>query len=168
MHVPPTFKQYLPTITVPEHGNYPSVLDSIPGGRFASIVDVEDQEYQVYERTGNYWTEYARYPCSTGKNPGPKQYAGDHKTPEGILRISKIQDSHDWINDGKTYGKWFCRAEETIDGRIYKGIGIHGTNEESALGSPASLGCIRLKNATVDSLVQNGVLAPGAYVAVVH
>jgi lipoprotein-anchoring transpeptidase ErfK/SrfK len=34
------------------------------------------------------------------------------------------------------------------------GIGIHGTTDESSIGTTASLGCIRMKNADVERLVE--------------
>jgi len=90
-------------------------------------------------------------PCATGRREGQKTKVGDMRTPEGAFRVQQIQDASFWqpYVDKKTgdtigYGPYFIR----IDTGNWKGIGIHGTDEnhEHEIGTNASHGCIRLKN----------------------
>ena len=98
----------------------------------------------------------AAFPVACGKNIGQKQKPGDNKTPEGVFRISQIQDSSKWghdFNDGKgfirhAYGPWFMRLST---GR-HQGIGIHGTHDPLSIGTRATEGCIRLRNDDLEKL----------------
>ncbi len=83
-----------------------------------------------------------------GKNYGDKQMEGDMKTPEGRFSVSEIVDARLWTHDfgdGKgeikgAYGSHFIRLETPP----HTGIGIHGTHDESSIGTRATEGCIRL------------------------
>lgn len=97
------------------------------------------------------------FPVALGKMPGDKERVGDNRTPEGEFFISRIHDSRAWVhdfNDGKgpiagAYGPWFLRLEtsgtQTRSGRSWTGIGIHGTHDETSIGTMATEGCIRLR-----------------------
>ena len=104
------------------------------------------------------------YLIALGKNPGDKQKVGDKCTPEGDFVIEKIQVSSYWeydFGDGKgsikAYGPWFIRLEtnatQTLSGKTWTGIGIHGTHEEDSIGTHASRGCIRMHNEELVELV---------------
>jgi len=104
------------------------------------------------------------FPVAIGKNEGDKERAGDLKTPEGTFIISEIRNSISWVhdfNDGKgkikgAYGPWFFRlnteSTRTLSGKTWIGIGIHGTNDESSIGTRISEGCIRLRNQDIEEL----------------
>jgi len=106
------------------------------------------------------------YIVALGKNPEDKTRVGDNATPLGIFYIVKIEDSSLWthdFNDGKgeiegAYGPFFLRlktgAEETLSGKEWKGIGIHGTHDNSSIGTNASEGCIRMKNQELVDLIR--------------
>lgn len=118
---------------------------------------------------------YKRYGCATGMNTGDKQRPGDHRTPFswGYVMAS-IPGAEPWtpseyvpfvvdevvyaghwthdFGDGKgeiagAYGPWFISLNTGWDG-----IGIHGTHDENSIGTNASEGCIRLRNADVQEL----------------
>lgn len=104
------------------------------------------------------------YPIATGKNPGDKQKVGDCRTPLGNFMIEKIEDATCWqydFGDGngyvKAYGKWFIRLQtnqqQTLSGYSWSGIGIHGTHDESSIGTLASRGCLRMHNKDLIELV---------------
>ncbi|MFH1649527.1 MAG: L,D-transpeptidase [Candidatus Woesearchaeota archaeon] len=165
----PLYKAPIPTYSVP--AAHIALLESIPDS-VASIVDVPAQKLIVYKKSNTGWNETGEYECSTAKDTFPKERSGDNRTPEGILRISEVQNSKDWTffdtetGDTLKYGNYFCRSEDTLDGRHFKGIGIHGTNREDILGTPASHGCIRLQNNTLETLVDDGILKQGRFVGV--
>ena len=118
---------------------------------------------------------YKSYGCATGMNTGDKQRPGDHRTPFswGYIMAS-IPGAEPWtpseyvpfvvdevvyaghwthdFGDGKgeiagAYGPWFISLNTGWDG-----IGIHGTHDENSIGTNASEGCIRLRNADVQEL----------------
>lgn len=97
-----------------------------------------------------------RFPVAVGKYYGNKQRSGDMKTPEGDFSIQQIQPASDWghdFGDGKgwipnCYGNWFIRLKTPP----HRGIGIHGTHAPESIGTRATEGCIRLRNADLDSL----------------
>lgn len=78
------------------------------------------------------------------------------KTPEGIFRISDIEDSSKWEYDFKdgygqiegAYGPWFLRLK--VPG--HKGIGIHCTHKPESIGTRDTEGCIRLPNSDIEDL----------------
>lgn len=93
------------------------------------------------------------YGISVAVNRGPKQVAGDHKTPEGKFRINELLYAkglkHDF-HDGKgpikdAYGPWFLR----LDVPGFRDIGIHGTPFPESIGSRATEGCVRMRNADI-------------------
>lgn len=96
---------------------------------------------------------FKRYRVATGK------FA---KTPVGTFKIEdKIPDPPWWRPDGKVipFGdkenilgtRWMAIAA-TGDTPPAKGYGIHGTWDDSSIGSQASAGCIRMKNSDVEEL----------------
>jgi lipoprotein-anchoring transpeptidase ErfK/SrfK len=105
-----------------------------------------------------------KYQVAVGKNPGDKVNAGDKRTPEGNFYITRIEDSRTWTHDfgdGKgqikgAYGPWFLRLytgkDSTKSGKGWIGYGIHGTHDDSSIGTLASEGCIRLHNKDIREL----------------
>ncbi|MBA4319890.1 MAG: L,D-transpeptidase [Flavobacterium sp.] len=101
-----------------------------------------------------------QFKVATGKNFGDKIKKGDCKTPEGVFAIEEVVDASTWTHDFKdddlgtiagAYGPYFIRLK--VNGQ--KGIGIHGTHDNSSLGKRASEGCIRLNNKDLSALVMN-------------
>ena len=96
------------------------------------------------------------YGIACAVNYGPKKVAGDHKTPEGKFKINELLNAkglkHDF-HDGKgpirdAYGPWFLR----LDVPGFRDIGIHGTPFPESIGSRATEGCIRMRNADIIDL----------------
>lgn len=93
------------------------------------IIDKQKMKLTVHDLNGK---EAESFPVGCGKAFGDKIEEGDNRTPEGIFRISDIQDSSNWkhdFGDGKgevkgAYGKYFLR----LSAFPHKGIGIHGTH----------------------------------------
>jgi lipoprotein-anchoring transpeptidase ErfK/SrfK len=98
------------------------------------------------------------YPVAVGTNLGDKEKVGDLKTPEGTFGVVTIEDAsawkYDFEDDGKgpvdgAYGPWFVRLKVTN----HKGIGIHGTHDNTTIGKRVSHGCIRMKNEDLQEIV---------------
>ena len=137
-----------------------------------------DEQMLYHRRHTGVWHEY---PVSTATN-GPGNKEGSFCTPTGRHRIAqKIGDGfpimtsfrgripsgiydpecddpkRDWILtrilwlSGCETGKNLRGAVDTHDRYIY----IHGTHEEEKIGSPASHGCIRMRNADVLELFEH-------------
>lgn len=104
---------------------------------------------RVYDATGR---ELCCYPIACGRNVGNKRRQGDMRTPVGLFKVQEILDAHTWTHDFKdgkgvirgAYGPYFVRL---LTG--HKGIGIHGTHDESSIGTLVTEGCIRLHNANI-------------------
>lgn len=117
------------------------------------IVDKAKMKLSVYDKNGE---EVESFPIGCGQNFGNKIEEGDNRTPEGIFRISDIQDSSNWkhdFGDGKgeikgAYGNYFLR----LSASPHKGIGIHGTHLPNSIGTRCTEGCIRLRNEDIAKL----------------
>lgn len=143
-------------------------------GTYVLVIDPAIQQARIYRVS---LEEKIRYPVSTGKVPGKKVRGGDNKTPENDLgesfKIIQIQNSKNWIYHGEhAYGPYFCRIEgeknqlAKMSPTGKSQIGVHGTNEEGALGTRRSHGCIREPNNIVKSLVEEGYLKVGTPVVI--
>lgn len=127
-------------------------IEKIANSKFI-IVDKEAMTLSLYDYEGE---TLARYGISCGKNFGNKNRIGDLKTPEGVFRISDIEEASSWGHDFKdgrgkiegAYGPWFLRL--AVPG--HKGIGIHGTHKPESIGTRDTEGCIRLKNEDIADL----------------
>ena len=118
------------------------------------VVDKDKLILTLYDATGGV---ILQFPCCCGKELGNKDQRYDGRTPEGVFRVSMIQDSRLWKHDSGDgrgqrlgcYGDHFIR----LDYPPYHKIGIHGTDEPESIGTRASEGCIRLENANLEKLV---------------
>ncbi len=127
----------------------PVAADStyFPTGKPFAIILKEEMQLLVYDGDG---VELRRYGIACGRNVGDKREPGDMRTPVGMFKVQEILDAHLWshdFGDGKgvikgAYGPRFVRL---ITG--HNGIGIHGTHDETSIGTHATEGCIRLRNA---------------------
>ena len=112
-----------------------------------------------------------RYVISTSRF-GLGSEPGSHKTPLGRFRVAekvgagaapgeifvsrvaqgrsgKESDEHDHV---QTRILWLEGLEEGNANTFERYIYIHGTNAESQLGKPASMGCVRMSNSDVIDL----------------
>jgi L,D-transpeptidase YbiS len=144
-------------------------------------VDIRLQQLYLWEPYPDGDMLIRQYPVSTAAN-GPGEQSGSYCTPRGRHRIAekigagaplflafKAREStgeiwtpeldaanpgRDWILtrilwlEGLEPGRNQGGTVDSHDRYIY----IHGTNEEHKLGTPASHGCIRMRNADVAEL----------------
>ncbi len=118
-------------------------------GKPFAIIFKEEMQLCVYGSDG---AEVRRYGIACGRNVGNKQEPGDCRTPVGMFRVERILDAHLWSHDfgdgnGVIKGAYGPRFVGLATG--HNGIGIHGTHDESSIGTLASEGCIRLLNADI-------------------
>lgn len=131
---------------------YNQKFNRIANARFI-IVDKEQMSLHLIDYQGE---EVCSYGICCGRNYGNKHEIGDMKTPEGIFRITDIEDASTWSHDFKdgngrvegAYGPWFLRL--AVPG--HKGIGIHGTHKPQSIGTRDTEGCIRLNNSDITDL----------------
>ncbi len=130
-----------------------SELKKIPDSRII-IIDKANYKLDLISYTGE---QEASYQIALGKRFGDKQEKGDLRTPEGVFQIVSIEDSRAWTYDFEddtlpeiigAYGPYFIRIN--VPG--FEGIGIHGTHDDSSLGTRASHGCIRMNNQELSDL----------------
>lgn len=119
------------------------------------IISKQSMSLSVYDYKGK---EQCKFPIACGKNLGNKGIVGDLKTPEGVFKVSTIENSENWKHDFKdgngeiegAYGPFFIRLYTPG----HTGIGIHGTHDENSIGNRTTEGCIRLQNENVLKLVK--------------
>jgi hypothetical protein len=141
-------------------------LKRIPDARII-IIDKSNYKLNLISYKGK---QEASYTIALGKKFGDKQEKGDLRTPEGVFQIVSIEDSRAWTYDFEddtlpeivgAYGPYFLR----IDVPGFEGIGIHGTHDDSSLGTRASQGCIRMNNQELLDL--KGVISIGTTIIIV-
>lgn len=148
----------------------PKKLPELPKNNFARVKTVSnDKQYRIVVTKSDFTLSLFKgnelvkeYPIAVGKNPGDKQYRGDHRTPVGNFKVVSIENASSWshdFRDGKgkikgAYGPWFLR----LDAKGWKGIGIHGTHDPDSRGSMATEGCVRLSNEDIQELRQYAYL----------
>jgi murein L,D-transpeptidase YafK len=120
----------------------PDSVVSLSSG-YIIVVDKQFQKIYVFHKNGNF-SKVFEASCSTGKNPGSKEVAGDAKTPNGIFFVTKSLP-----NPGppEIYGSMaFPLDYPTISdkraGRDGNNIWIHGTTK--TLLPKQSRGCVVL------------------------
>jgi len=130
----------------------PDSIISLSSG-YVIVVDKQYQKIYVFHKNGAFAKVYETT-CSTGKNPGSKQVAGDAKTPNGIFFVTKIL-----TNPGppEIYGSMaFPLDYPTISdrraGRDGNNIWIHGTTK--TLLPTQSKGCVVLHDSNLKRLAQ--------------
>lgn len=158
----------------------PETAPGQPGNSLALRVHVPDQRMDVVEGG----SVVASYPVSTSKF-GLGFEPGSYRTPTGRFAIcEKIGDGAPmWAvfksriptgdvsppggeEDGiLTRILWLDGLDPENANTRERYIYIHGTNQESLLGSPASHGCVRMRNADIVDLFPR--VAPGTLVEIV-
>ncbi len=152
----------------------PVILDHIEAkkGDYVLVVNKETQRAQLYKMD---FVQVDTTSVSTGRNPGDKQRLGDNKTPRGTFEVVSVEDSANWLYNGKhAYGPHFARlsagswdSSGNYDSAGLSDIGVHGTDEPEKLGKPASHGCVRMASEIIDEYVINGYIKKGSKVAIV-
>jgi hypothetical protein len=135
------------------HHWYKNKSEQIENARFI-LISKQEMRLSVYDYKGH---ELCKFPVACGLNYGNKEKQGDMKTPEGVFRVSQIQNAAGWshnFNDGNgeiqgAYGPYFIRL--LVPG--HSGIGIHGTHDPNSMEKRVAEGCIRLKNENLLKLV---------------
>ncbi|MEM9478721.1 MAG: L,D-transpeptidase [Verrucomicrobiota bacterium] len=138
-----------------------------PSSRRA-VVDVQSQTITVFEGDD---AELARFPVSTSKF-GLGSEEGSLRTPMGEFAVAeKVGDGAERgtvFKSRKPEGTWDgtpCEEDMVLTRILWldgqephnanakdRYIYIHGTNQEELIGTPASIGCVRMKNADVEEL----------------
>lgn len=119
----------------------------------AILVDKSRQRMILYTYDGH-WQETAQWPCSTGKNDGPKQVEGDGKTPEGIYFATRsVTQPYIAPRYGSRalpldYPSWIDRHHRRGGSAIW----LHGTNRP--LKANNSNGCVVLQNDHIDQVAK--------------
>jgi murein L,D-transpeptidase YafK len=143
-----------------EHANNPiisSQSEKIPDSMvyissgYVVVIDKKYQKIYVFQKSGNY-SKVFEAPCSTGKNTGDKQVAGDAKTPNGIFFATNILRNPD---PPETYGSMaFTLDYPTLSdkraGKDGDNIWIHGTTK--SLLPQQSNGCVVLRDSDLKQL----------------
>ena len=93
-------------------------------------------------------TQRFDFPIGVGTNDTP--------TPGGVFYIKELLQPPDPTGPYGTYAYGLSGYSQVLDS--FNGgdgvVGIHGTNDESVIGTDVSHGCIRMKNADIEKLVQ--------------
>lgn len=118
---------------------------------YVVIVDKSRQQIKLVGRSDR-WKTLAKWPCSTGKQQGPKEREGDQKTPVGIYFATRDVGSA-FLSE--TYGSRalpldYPNALDRRSARSGSAIWLHGTNKP--LQPRESNGCVVLENRTIDEL----------------
>jgi len=122
-----------------------------PGMSFAVIVDKSRQQVNLYRHDG-YWQMVAKWPCSTGKLPGPKEMEGDQRTPEGVYFATRdvgpqfLTQTYGARALPLDYPNWLDRHLSRSGSAIW----LHGTNKP--LQARDSNGCVVFENAAIKRL----------------
>jgi murein L,D-transpeptidase YafK len=130
----------------------PDSIISLSSG-YIIVVDKQYQKTYVFHKSGTF-SKVFEAQCSTGRNPGSKQVAGDAKTPNGIFFVTKFLP-----NPGppEIYGSMaFPLDYPTISdqraGRNGNNIWIHGTTK--TLLPTQSKGCVVLHDSDLKRLAK--------------
>ncbi|MCQ2143705.1 MAG: L,D-transpeptidase [Bacteroidales bacterium] len=119
------------------------------------VVSKSDMTLTVYDLAS---TPLRTFDICCGSEYGDKQTVRDLRTPEGVFKVRRVEDSKAWrerFDNGTysrpgAYGPYFIR----LDYPPYHHIGIHGTYAPESIGHRDSHGCVRLRNADLCELLQ--------------
>jgi murein L,D-transpeptidase YafK len=110
-----------------------------------------------------HWDIIRQYPIATGQQSGPKQNAGDKRTPVGNYYIigRKEKSELSAIYGPLSYVLNYPNEEDRKQGRTGQGIWIHGTDKDSTPDNTS--GCLALSNRDLIELstyLGNGIGTP--------
>ena len=129
----------------------PDSIVSLSAG-FVLVVDKQYQKLYAFHKNG-FFTKVLEAPCSTGKNLGAKQVAGDARTPNGIFFATKIMRNPE---PPEVYGSLafpldYPALADRKAGRNGSNIWIHGTTKP--LTPFQSNGCVVLRDSDLQLLL---------------
>ncbi len=146
-------------------------------------VSVAQQQLTVFEEA----EAIATFPVSTSKF-GLGETEGSHQTPRGQHTIcdkigaaepvgtvfkGRVPTGEIWTPEWETEEDlilsrilWLSGKESSNANSHERYIYIHGTNQEHLIGTPASIGCIRMMNDDVITLFE--MVEPGTPVTILH
>ena len=132
----------------------PAAVIALPEKENAVLVEKKTQKLYVYRKdpeTGNL-EQVFETACSTGEVFGPKQQAGDKKTPEGIyFLIDEFEDRYlTPVYGKKAFPTDYPNFLDIRQGKSGYAIWIHGTDK--VLKPMDTNGCIALENDDVSML----------------
>lgn len=118
--------------------------------------------YLLGHKSGH-WEIIHQYPIAIGRQNGPKQNAGDKRTPVGIYYIIGRKEKNELssIYGPLSYVLNYPNEEDRKHGRTGQGIWIHGTNKDSVPDNTS--GCLALSNKDLVDLsnyLGNGIGTP--------
>ncbi|MDD5674330.1 MAG: L,D-transpeptidase family protein [Chitinivibrionales bacterium] len=124
--------------------------------------------YLLQQEAGGRWFLKYNFSIAIGKNEGPKETAGDKKTPEGTYFVigRKDQDELASIYGPLAYVLNYPNDEDVKAGRTGQGIWIHGTAPDSQ--PVVSRGCLKLDNSNLLKLAASLRLGIGTPVIIVN
>ncbi len=130
----------------------PSSLLKMPENEHAIIVEKKTQTLYLYSFKENQVSLTFQASCSTGGVSGPKEKAGDSKTPEGVYFL---KDQYEDRYLTPVYGKMAFPSDypnflDLRRGKQGSAIWIHGTDK--ALKPMDSNGCVALENDNITVL----------------
>lgn len=145
------FTLILPT-AVAGDDSIPSFLLKMPENEHAIIVEKKTQTLYLYSSNGSQVSLVFQAACSTGSISGPKEKAGDKKTPEGVYFL---KDEYEDRYLTPIYGKMAFPSDypnllDLRQGKQGSAIWIHGTDK--ALKPMDSNGCVALENDQITAL----------------
>ncbi len=120
-------------------------------GEYILAVDKKTQHLFVYAHDGTVRALF-RMRCSTGKAAGPKNVAGDLKTPEGIYFFIKEHEKKELapIYGTRAFPTDYPNVLDQAAGKTGDAIWLHGTNKP--LKPMDSSGCVVLENSNIDKI----------------
>jgi len=134
---------------ITKEGNTSFVPESFEGEiQYCILANKASRSLLFIERDSatNGWKIIKKYNVIMGKNGGPKQTAGDGRTPEGIYFIIGRKEGWDLntIYGPLAYVLNYPNEEDKIAGRTGNGIWIHGMPEDSS--RIQTRGCLVMDN----------------------
>lgn len=131
--------------------NIPDSIISLSSG-YVIVVDKQYQKLYVFKKSGII-NKVFEVSCSTGKNQGAKQIAGDSKTPNGIYFATKIlrNPGQPEIYGTLAFPLDYPSLSDRRAGRNGNNIWIHGTTKP--LTPMQSSGCVVLRDNDIHRLI---------------
>lgn len=130
----------------------PSAIIALPENEHAILVEKQSQTFYIYKNGSEGIKQIYESACSTGEVTGPKEKAGDKKTPEGVyFLIDEYEDKYlTPIYGKKAFPTDYPNFVDRRRGKNGSAIWIHGTDK--ALKPMDSNGCVAMENADVVKL----------------
>lgn len=131
-------------------GKIPDSIVTLSSG-YVVVIDKKNQKIYVFQKLDKYSKAFEAS-CSTGKNPGAKQAAGDAKTPNGIFFATNVLHNPD---PRETFGSMaftldYPNLSDKRAGKDGDNIWIHGTTKP--LMPQQSNGCVVLSDSDLKQL----------------